>query len=95
MRAQPTQFETYDKVLKRYIQVRVRPWKGREKGLAVGSTVIIVQDITERKLAEEALKEYSERLKEMVEERTKELRDAQERLLRAERLGREINRKTG
>ena len=40
----------------------------------------------ERKRAEEALKEYSERLEEMVEQRTKELRDAQEQLIRAERL---------
>ena len=43
-------------------------------------------DITERKRAEGVLKEYSERLEEMVEERTKELRDAQERLVRREKL---------
>ncbi len=43
-------------------------------------------DITERKQAEEALKQYSERLEELVEERTWELRDAQEELVRAERL---------
>ncbi len=46
----------------------------------------ISRDITERKQAEEALKEYSERLEEMVEERTKELRDAQEQLVRREKL---------
>jgi len=40
------------------------------------------QEIAERKRAEEALKEYSERLEEMVEERTQELRDAQEQLIR-------------
>jgi signal transduction histidine kinase len=40
----------------------------------------------ERKRAEEALREYSERLEEMVEERTKELRDAQEQLVRREKL---------
>ncbi|MGA9350554.1 MAG: substrate-binding domain-containing protein [Anaerolineae bacterium] len=40
----------------------------------------------ERKRAEAALKEYSERLEEMVEERTKELRDAQEQLIRKEKL---------
>jgi signal transduction histidine kinase len=44
------------------------------------------RELAERKRAEEALKEYSERLEEMVEERTKELRDAQEQLLLAERL---------
>ena len=83
---QPLQCELYDEVLKRYIQVRIRPWQGWKKGMTNGSTVVVVQDITERKLAEEALKEYSERLEEMVEERTKQLREAQERLLRAERL---------
>ncbi len=44
------------------------------------------RDITDRKLAEEKLKEYSERLEEMVEARTKELRDAQEKLIRGEKL---------
>jgi PAS domain S-box-containing protein len=44
------------------------------------------QDITERKRAEAALKEYSERLEQMVEARTRELRDAQEQLVRQERL---------
>jgi PAS domain S-box-containing protein len=46
----------------------------------------VLQDITERKQAEEALKEYSERLEEMVDERTKELKDAQEELIRKEKL---------
>ena len=44
------------------------------------------RELAERKRAEEALKEYSERLEEMVEQRTKELKDAQEQLIRAERL---------
>lgn len=44
------------------------------------------RELTERKRAEAALKEYSERLEEMVEQRTKELKDAQEQLIRAERL---------
>jgi signal transduction histidine kinase/ABC-type amino acid transport substrate-binding protein len=39
-----------------------------------------------RKQAEEALKEHSERLEEMVEERTKDLKDAQEQLVRSEKL---------
>jgi signal transduction histidine kinase len=43
-------------------------------------------DITPLKRTEEALREYSERLEEMVDERTQELRDAQEKLLRNERL---------
>ena len=45
-----------------------------------------VQDISEQKRAEKRLIEYSERLEEMVAERTQALRDAQERLLRQERL---------
>ena len=44
------------------------------------------RELTERKRAEEALKVYSERLEEMVDQRTKELKDAQEQLIRAERL---------
>jgi PAS domain S-box-containing protein len=46
----------------------------------------ITRDITERKRAEKALKEYSERLEEMVDERTQELRDAHEQLVRREKL---------
>ena len=42
--------------------------------------------IVEHKRAGEALQEYSERLEEMVEERTQALRDAQEQLVRQERL---------
>lgn len=45
-----------------------------------------IVDLTERLQAEAALKEYSERLEEMVEERTQELRDAQEQLVRREKL---------
>ncbi|MEW5720641.1 MAG: ATP-binding protein, partial [Chloroflexota bacterium] len=44
------------------------------------------RDATERNRAEAALKEYSERLEQMVEARTRELRDAQEQLIRQERL---------
>jgi PAS domain S-box-containing protein len=46
----------------------------------------IARNITERKKMEEQLKEYTERLQEKVEERTRELKAAQEQLLRAERL---------
>jgi len=47
---------------------------------------VIIRDITERKNAEEKLKTYSERLEEMVEERTRELKDAQKLLLHQERM---------
>jgi PAS domain S-box-containing protein len=45
-----------------------------------------VEDITQRKKAEERLKEYSEQLERDVAERTKELRDAQEELIRKGKL---------
>jgi signal transduction histidine kinase len=44
------------------------------------------QELIERKRAEEALQEYSEHLEEMVRERTQELRDTQEELVRKEKL---------
>ena len=46
----------------------------------------VQSELAERVRAEEALQEYSERLEEMVEQRTQELRDAQEQLIRKERL---------
>ena len=53
MRGQPAQCEAYDEVLKRHVLVRVQPWNGWGKGTALGSTVVVVRDITERKRAEE------------------------------------------
>lgn len=49
-----------------------------------------VTDITDRVEAEQALKAYSERLEEMVDERTKELREAQTQLLERQRLQQEV-----
>jgi PAS domain S-box-containing protein len=43
-------------------------------------------DITERKRAEEKLKNYSGKLEEMVSERTRELREAQDQLVKKEKL---------
>jgi len=43
-------------------------------------------DITERKQAEKKLEQYRDQLEELVAERTQELRDAQEKLIRQERL---------
>ena len=48
--------------------------------------VAITKDVTERKNMEKQLKEYSEHLEEKVEKRTKQLKEAQEQLLKAERL---------
>ena len=48
------QWERYDEVLNRYVLVSVRPCNTNgKKGLASGSTVVIVRDISERKRAEE------------------------------------------
>jgi PAS domain S-box-containing protein len=56
-----------------------------DKGNLMG-VVLIFRDVTEKRKTQKALKEYSERLEEMVEARTKELKDAQDELVRKERL---------
>jgi signal transduction histidine kinase len=48
--------------------------------------LVIARDITERKQMERKLEEYSQRLEELVEKRTRQLKDAQERLIKSERL---------
>lgn len=55
------------------------------KGKIVGLQTIL-RGITERKKMEETLKEYAEHLEDKVEERTRELKAAQDQLLKAERL---------
>ena len=47
---------------------------------------VVITDVTERIRNSQMLKEYSEKLEEKVEERTRELQNAQERLIRQERL---------
>jgi signal transduction histidine kinase/DNA-binding response OmpR family regulator len=53
LRGQPAQCEAYDQFLKRYVLVQLQPWKDWGKGTALGSTVVVVRDITERMRAEE------------------------------------------
>jgi len=57
IRGQFAQCEAYDEILRRYVLVQVHPWKDRRKGTAIGSTVVIVRDISERVGVEEARKE--------------------------------------
>lgn len=56
-----------------------------KKGGIIG-TVGISRDITEYKKMEEELRQYSEHLEELVKERTKELKEAHDQLLKSERL---------
>jgi two-component system NtrC family sensor kinase len=75
MQGQPAQCEAYDEFLKRHVLMRVQPWKDWGKGMALGSTVVVVRDITERKRMEEELqKAYSD------------LRDSQAKLIQSEKL---------
>jgi len=67
-----------------WVSVNARPTFD-ETGNLIGIEGIIL-DITEQKKSEEKIKNYSKRLEEMVEERTKALKDAQEQLVRQEKL---------
>jgi len=75
----PETFESYIEALKMWFSTSVYSPQ-HEYFVAVFDVV------TERKLAEQKLLAYSEHLEEMVNERTRELREAQEQLMRQERL---------
>jgi PAS domain S-box-containing protein len=68
---------------KKIAEYRSNPIKRENKIIGVQSTL---RDITERKNMEEKLRQYSEHLEELVEERTRKLRETQEQLLKTERL---------
>jgi PAS domain S-box-containing protein len=74
IRGQPAQCEAYDEILQRHVLVQVQPWKGWRKEMAVGSTVVIVRDITERKRAEEAEKELVQMKEDFIASVSHELR---------------------
>jgi len=70
-------------LLKRINYTTEIEWRVREQ---LRTNQELANENTERKRADKALKEYSERLEEMVKERTRELQDAQQELLRKEKL---------
>jgi len=52
----------------------------------IASILVIARDSTERKEMEKRLEEYSQHLEELVERRTRQLKEAQEKLIKSERL---------
>jgi PAS domain S-box-containing protein len=76
-------------VLTKNGEERIVAWHNTVLWDGVGDIVGILssgEDVTERVRAEKVLKQYSERLEEMVDARTQALRDAQERLVHQEKL---------
>ncbi|MDO8872728.1 MAG: PAS domain S-box protein [Methanoregula sp.] len=67
---------------KRNVEVYSGPIRVKGKPLFYS----IIHDITDRKQAEADLKKYSDKLEEMVSERTKNLREAQDKLVKTEKL---------
>ncbi len=63
LQGQPAQCEAYDQVLERRVLIRIQPWTGAD----IGSTVVIVHDISERKRAEEELRQSYAKLRRTLE----------------------------
>lgn len=83
---EPIEFEAYLKTAKGNIKwCRALGRAVREKGRAV-KIYGTFQDITERKNFEDKLKDYSDNLQKMVEERTKELNTAHAQLFQAAKM---------
>ncbi len=68
--ANPTHFENYGAELDKWYEIYA--WKASDKQVAITFT-----DITGRKKAEQSLEEYKNNLERLVEERTKQLKDAE------------------
>jgi len=64
------------------VEITTFPVKIKDQRLVLA----IARNITERKRMEQELRRYSERLENLVEERTKKLKEAHDRLLQSERL---------
>jgi len=65
-----------------FVEISAFPVPSGKKIEVIG----IVRDITERKQLQKKLEEYAQHLEELVEQRTKALKEAQEQLIKAERL---------
>jgi len=68
---------------RRFLEVNVSTLR---KGALPAGFLAIIRDVTERKQMMTKLEEYSQTLEVLVEKRTKQLEEAQEQLLKAERL---------
>jgi len=79
-----TEFAVGEMDKRRVYDMKVSPIKNSE-GDVVGR-LLLLHDITERKRMEEELRRHTEHLEELVEEKTKDLKLSQEKLLQAERL---------
>ncbi|MDY6969767.1 MAG: PAS domain S-box protein, partial [Spirochaetota bacterium] len=70
-----------------YKDDRIQGWRENfVYRLHSGEIAVVYEDVTERKQAEHELTQYREHLEDIVAERTKELEEAHEKLLTAERL---------
>jgi signal transduction histidine kinase len=63
---QPDELEAYDAILGRHLLVRVRPVSAK-KDISARTSVVVAQDISERKKTEQALRRYNQRLEVMNE----------------------------
>ena len=70
-----------------YEDNRIQGWRDNYiYKLPSGEIVAVYDDVTARKQAEQALAHYRDHLEDLVEERTRELRNTQQELIQAERL---------
>lgn len=79
----PAEYEAEDQILNRYLQFQLKPISNettRRDKAAASFAVAIVQDITERKQVEEALRQARAELEIRVRERTAELSDINQQL---------------